>query len=264
MFKRFASIAHGKEFGYAYDSQAWTSNAPIESHFRVFHTYGDSQVQHSPDWSVTVEELADYLASLAQAMQSDDELARDLFYTIWRRPSDKEIAFAASVIFKAPADDKGWNRKRVYFSPKEMKISKSPAKEHDKRYFEVTDAHDGSAKSIYRILIGEYSDGLQKYITAEAIREWTQANDGPWMELPAEFLGWFKDDRDQREKSRHLRDAYEACKNITESYRLRANVESSLANYKRSVEPKEPEPAAEPAPSPEPAAADAVADKEVA
>jgi hypothetical protein len=58
--------------------------------------------------------------------------------------------------------------------------------------------------------------------------------------------------------------AYEACKNITESYRLRANVESSLANYKRSVEPKEPEPAAEPAPSPEPAAADAVADKEVA
>jgi hypothetical protein len=258
MFKRFASIAHSKEFAYAYDSQAWDAHAPIESNFRMFETYGDGLCQHSPDFSVQVEFLADYLASLAQAMLRDDELCRDLFFSIWRRPSDKEIAFAASVIYKPPKEN-GWKHRRTYFSAKELKVSKAPSKEHDKRYEEVRDIHDGTSKSIFRILIGEYSSGLTKYIYAEAIRDWLLAHDG-WMELPAEFLGWFKDDPEQREKERQLRDAYECCRNITESYRLRAAVESSLESYKRHVQPKEPE-----APAPEPEAAEpAGAEPEVA
>jgi hypothetical protein len=86
---------------------------------------------------------------------------------------------------------------------------------------------------------------MEKYATAEAIRDWLMEHDG-YMELPAEFLKWFNGDR---EKARQLRDAYEMCKHVTEAYRLRSAVESSLENYKHQVAPKEA-----PAPEPEPAA----------
>jgi hypothetical protein len=170
MLRKFKSIAHEQQFGYAYDSQAWTSNAPIESHFRMFDTYGDGLTQHSPDYSVQVEHLADYLVSLAEAMLADAELANELYYTIWQRPDAKHIAWAASVIYKAPKEG-DWSAKRKYFSAKEMKVSASPLKQYDKRYEEVRDIHDGSPNSIFRILIPEYADGLQKYIYASAIRD---------------------------------------------------------------------------------------------
>ena len=186
-----------------------------------------------------VEYLADYLASLAEAMLTDAELSHELFFTIHQRPDAKHIAWAASVIYKAPKDGE-YTSKRRYFSATQMKVSSSPSKQYDKRYEELREIHDGSPNSIYRILLPEYADGLQKYIYASAIRDWLLEQEGGYMELPAEFLKWF----DDRNKSLRLRDAYEACKNITESCRLRANVESSLANYKRSVQPKEPEPAA--------------------
>lgn len=249
VLRKFKSLAHEKEYGYAYDSQACDAQAVIESHFRMFHDYGDGLTQHSPDWSVQADFLADFLASLAQAMLTDDELARDLYYTIWQRPDAKHIAWAASVIYKAPKDGECTSKRR-YFSAKEMKVSGSPSKQYDRRYEEIREIHDGSPDSIYRILLPEYADGLQKYIYASAIRDWMLEQDGGgYMELPAEFLRWFSD----RDESLRLRNAYECCKNITESYRLRAAVESSLANYKRSVQPKEPEPAAA---APEPAAAE--------
>ena len=238
MHKRFTSIAHSVEFAYAYDSQAWDSHAPVDSHFRMFHNYGDDLTQHSPDWSVQVEYLADYLSSLAAAMLADHELARDLYYTIWRRPDAKHIAWAATVIYKAPKE--GEYGKRRYFSAKEMKVSAAPSKEYDKRFQEIRDIHDGSPNSIFRILIPEYADGMEKYATAEAIRDWLMDHDG-YMELPAEFLKWFDGDR---EKARTLRDAYECCRNVTEAYRLRSAAESSVAHYKRQVVPK-PEPAPE-------------------
>jgi hypothetical protein len=247
MFRKFKSLGQSAEYAYSYDSTAWDSHAPIESHFRVFKNYGDGLTAHSPDWSITVDLLSDYLMSLAAAMLEDDELARDLFYTIWRRPDAKHIAWAASVIYKKPKD--GEYGKPRYFSAKEMKVSASPSKQYDKRYEEVRDVHDGSANSIFRILVGEYADGMEKYATASAVRDWLMEHDG-YMELPAEFLKWFNGDR---EKARQLRDAYEACKHVTEAYRLRSAVESSLENYKRRIAPK---PASEPeAPAPEAEAA---------
>jgi hypothetical protein len=218
----------------------------MESHFRVFHNYGDALVQHSPDWSVTLDLLADYLASLAQAMLTDEELAQNLLFTIWRRPSAKQIAWAATVVYKKPKD--GEYGKARYFSANEMKVSNAPSKQYDKRFEEIREIHDGSPNSIFRILVPEYANGLEKYIIAEAIRDYLIEHDGH-MELAAEFLKWFERDR---EKARQLRDAYEACRHITESYRLKAAVESSLENYKRQVAPKEA-----PVPEPEAAAAEA-------
>lgn len=159
----------------------------------------------------------------------------------------KAIEFAASVKFKA-GEEKDWLKGRRWFSAKELKVSKAPSKEHDKRYEEVREIHDGSPNSIFRILVGEYSSGLEKYLTADAIRDWVLAQDrgGLYMPMTAEFLKW----TDDRDKVRQLRDAVEACKNITESVRLRSSTESLVENYRRSVAPKP-----EAAPEPEPEAA---------
>jgi hypothetical protein len=126
-----------------------------------------------------------------------------------------------------------------------MNVSASPSKQYDKRYEEVRDVHDGSANSIFRILIPEYADGMEKHITAEAVRDYLLAHDG-WMELPAEFLKWLNGDR---EKARRLRDAYESCRNVTEAYRLKSAAESGVESYRRQAAPKE-------APAPEPQAAE--------
>ena len=235
MFRKFKSLGKSNEFGYSYDSQQWDSRAPIESNFRVFQNYNDGLTAHSPDWSVQLEQLPDYLMSLAEAMRTDDELAQALVFTFARRPSLKEIEFAASVIYKA-REEKDWLKSRRWFSAKELKVSKAPSKEHDKRYEEVRDVHDGSPNSIFRILVGEYSSGLQKYLIADAVRDWVLAQDrGLYMPLTSEFLKW----TDDRDKARQLRDAFEACKHITESYRLRAATESAIENYKRQIAPKE-------------------------
>ena len=256
MFRKFKSLGKSNEFGYSYDSQQWGSRAPFESNFRVFQNYNDGLTAHSPDWSVQLEQLPDYLMSLAEAMRTDDELAQALVFTFARRPSLKEIEFAASVIYKA-REEKDWLKSRRWFSAKELKVSKAPSKEHDKRYEEVRDVHDGSPNSIFRILVGEYSSGLQKYLIADAVRDWVLAQDrgGLYMPMTAEFLKW----TDDRDVARQLRDAVEACKAITESHRLRAATESAIENYVRQSQPKE-------APAPEPAAepAAAEADKEVA
>ena len=244
MFRKFASLAHGKEFGYLYDSAAWDANAPIESKFRMFQTYGDGNIQHSGEWSITAEHFADYLVSLAEVMLNDTELTQELYFAINRRPSIKQIEFAASVIYKAPKDGSGWSLKgRRYFSLKEMKISSSPSKEHDKRYTEITDVHDGTPASIFRILMTDsYADGLDRYCYAEALHDWVMDQPDMYMELPAEFLKWFKEDRD---KARQLQNAYEACRSITESMQARNRCESAIANYKRSIEPKQAEVSAE-------------------
>jgi hypothetical protein len=209
MFKKFSSIGHSSKYGYTFDSGAWDAHAPVDPHFRQYETCGDGLTQHSPDWSVQIEFLSDYLASLAQAMLEDAELAQNLLSTFWRRPSVEQIEFAASIRYKAPAE-KDWFKSRRWFSVKELKLSKSPSKEHDRRYEEVRDIHDGSPSAIYRMVLPEYASGLERYLYAGAVREWVlaQKDGGLYMPLIGEFLKW----TDDRDTSRQLRDGFEACR----------------------------------------------------
>lgn len=233
MLRKFPSIENSHQFAYAYDSSAWHHNEsnPVEQKFRMYQTYGHDTCQHSADWPVTTDYLADYLNSLASAMLEDTELASEVYFTIWSKPRDKEIAFAASIIYKAPPEEKRYTAKKRYFSVKELKCT--AGKEYDKRYTEVTDVHDGTSKSIFRILIPEFTDGLEKYCYAEAIRNWLLENDG-WAEMPGVFLKWY----DSTERARELRDAFEACKDITEAHRLKANVQRRLDNQRENREHK--------------------------
>jgi hypothetical protein len=169
-----------------------------------------------------------------------------MHYALGQKPTDKQIAFAASIVYKKPAEkDKYSDKGRKYFSVKEMKLSASPAKEHDKRYTEVTDIHDGSNRSIFRILVPEYSDGLIKYNYAHAIRAWVEAQDdktrrGNWMERPAEFLGWFKnqgmDSRRAHDLVSEIDSAYHAATCVCQSYNVRDSAIRSIECYLRNAE----------------------------
>ncbi len=239
ILRKFPSLAYPEKYGYAFNSEEHDYKAPIEAHFRMFETYGDGLTQHSGDWSVTSEFLTDYLASLAafiigedetaEGLSSQEDLIQALSYLIANRPNVEQIEFAAGVIYK--------EGKTRYFSAKEVKVSASPSKSYDKRYEEIRDFHDGSAKSIYRVLIPEYATGLQRYAYASAIRDWTFAEGklGPYMGLLGVFLEWFKDN----DEGRKLKDAYEACFALVNAYYAKHQAIAALRNYKRTLPEKD-------------------------
>jgi hypothetical protein len=232
MHFKFKSLRH-KEQGYAYDTGSFDMKAPMFDHFRVFQTYGDGLTQHSHDWSVTFEYLADYLASLAVAMTGNEELTDAVKFHIARRPNNREIEFAAGIHYN--------EKKRQYYSVKELKVSSSDSKRHDKRYFEITEVNNGSPNAIFRVLVPEDSMGLEKYIYASAIRDWLHENDRGYMQLPTEFLNWSHD----RAVAQDLHNAYEACWHLVQSNQYQHTAKGHLDNYKRAHQIEEPVPAPE-------------------
>lgn len=229
MLRKFASLKHGKTHAYAFDSDAYDYKAPLYDHFRMYETYGDGLTQHSGDWSVTLEYLTDYLFSLATAMQTDAELVDRLKYAICDRPSKQAIEFAASIVFK--------EGKTRYFDLRERKISSSDSKRYDKRYTEITDVYDGSAKSIFRILSDDCTRGIAKFAYAHAIREWAldtdcmDSKDRPYMQLEAVFLNWVSDN----DSARQMRDAFHACLKLIEASFAVHSAKIDLENYGRSI-----------------------------
>ena len=238
MRHKFISLKEPSKYGYAYDSEAWDTNTRfcLSRHFQQFETYGDGLTQHSGEWTVQVEFLADYLASLATYIMANpgeetDKLLQHVSYDVTRRPADASIAFAASAKFKAKSDTEPWEKHRRWFSVQEKKISASESKRYDKRYTEVEKQHDGSPDAIYRMLIPEYADGLEFYTCADAIRDWCQTD--PDHERPyfyghtAQFLKWF--DGDSR-KAGELRYAYKACLHLARAHQERGESECMLHN----------------------------------
>ena len=228
MLRKFASIQHSEKYGYSYDSESWSSNAQVHVHFRMFETYGDGLCQHSGDWAITREWFADYMISLAAAMLQDAELANELVWMLSRRPAAADIAFAASVVFKPGEGMEQYEKKPRYYSMEEKKVTASDSKKYDKRYQRVTPAQTGRADAIYAMVIPEYPNDLERFQFAHTIYDWAMATEGQYMELTACFLGWTED----RDEARKIRDAFEAARNVAESYRLRAAVESDVERFR--------------------------------
>ncbi len=163
-------------------------------------------------------------------MAENKELLNNARYSLASRPNREAIEFAASI---------RWNeKKRQYYSVSEQKVSSSEAKRHDKRYFEITDVHDGSPNAIFRVLVREYSDGIEKYAYASAIRDWLleDTDHRGYMQLPGEFLKWSKD----RDDAMSLYNAYEACWHLVQAYQFRHTATGHLNNYKRAHNIEEP------------------------
>lgn len=240
MLRKFESIMNPDTLGYSFDTEQWLAHAPIHTALRAFQTYGDGLTQHSGDWPITSEHFADYMVSLAQAMLTNQELAEHLLFTLSRGPNRKAIEFAAGIVFK-PADGQDdvslcyrREKKTRYFSIAEQKVTASD-KQYDKRYQKVESWCDGSPSAIYRMLLPEHANGLERYQWAHAIHEWVCDADGQYMELPARFLKW----ADDNDAAREIRHAFEAAAHVVESVRLRNAVESEIANVKRRLERKQ-------------------------
>jgi len=243
----FASIEHPDKYGYVFDSDAWETGRidryNLNYKFRMFETYGHGLVQHSSDWPVQPEFLTDYLFSLAELLLAeglgnyDEErtLGDAVHYIVNDRPSEKQIAFARSIVWKEPEEGKPYLKTR-YYSVKERKVTTNPEKRHDKRYQEVTRADDGSPAAIKRMLISEYADGFEHYCYASAIHEWchagTNADNRPWADLPAVQMNWCED----RDKARRMKDAYEAVREIVNGFQQLESARRTLKYHRERLE----------------------------
>jgi len=244
---KFASIQNAGKFAYVYDSDSenWESRAPVSQCFKMYQTYNDGLTQHSGDWAITNEYVIDYLASLATYIisrqpdtrsEDDNGLLQRLTYELLRAPCVASIEFAASVIFKSSGEGSSYEKKTRYYSTSEKKITTTPSKCHDKRYSQVTASEDGSAGAIYRMLLPEYANDLERLTYAEAIREWCLAGGEkrPYIPLVAEFLEWYKDDPNRRQKAQDLRHALSACQSLARAYQLRCHAETDLSNIRQA------------------------------
>jgi hypothetical protein len=236
---KFASLAQSDKIGYAYDTEHWSMNAPIESKFRAFNTYGDGLCQHSGDWAITVETLTDYLASLATAMLADEALLKELRYMFASRIPVADFEFCAGVIFKPVSDESPWEKKTRYFSVQLKQLSSTESKRHDNRFTKVETWCDGTAEAIFHMLNKDHHSGFDKYKRAHEMHEWVRecSNAFPkvYMDQPAVFLKWFEDPEGKGDRARQLREAYDACAYLAKSYSLRAGALSALRNYALSI-----------------------------
>jgi len=224
---QFPSIAHPQKYGYAFDTSAWSSSSETSGYFRQFETYGDGLVRHSCDWTVTFDYLTDYLASMAEAMLASPELIGAVG-SMFRSPVDEEtMAFAASVVFRE--SDKDWTKRR-YYSKSLRKIG-NRTKEHDKRYQEITHYQDGSCASMLRVILSDYSSGLERYLTVEAVRLWAVAQKNG----PSYGEGWPEYFAGEWGKNNDLRNGVYCCRSIAEASRLRQSAEGVLGNYRERL-----------------------------
>jgi hypothetical protein len=158
-----------------------------------------------------------------------------------RIPPERDIDFASTVIYKAPPEEKRYTAKRQYFSLEERKVSTSEQKKYDKRYYEVGDQFDGSAKSIIAVLMWDKKDWIgqwEAFQIVTAVYQWIQKYEVElWMEIPAKYMNWFATDKaNEGDRARNVRDAYEAMQNLTEAYRLREQVNSRVEQFKNQCE----------------------------
>ena len=249
MLRRFPSIQHPTEYGYSYDSDAYDYKAEVDQHFRMYQTYNDGLTQHSGDWAITREYMGDYLAGLATAMLSDNELLENARWRFHCPSNVSAVAFCASVVFKPrPGDEDvslSYRReaKPRYYSIEECKITTSASKQYDKRYHLVEATHDGSVGAIYRMLVPEYANALDRYALAELIRDWCfngdQSDKRPYFYgSSAEFL-WEKDPAMTGKKAQDLWHAFNACTSLFRSYELRSQAETALNNIRLNNQPVE-------------------------
>ena len=113
----------------------------------------------------------------------------------------------------------------------EQKI-KNRSAQYDTRYKELTKYQDGSRGSIFALITPDYSDGLRRFQTAEAIREWADSQK-KHVQVGENFPEWLGGD--YRQLSR-LRNALRACRYLAEALQARKDAEWSIEHYTHSVQ----------------------------
>lgn len=240
VFRKFPSVGNPSKYGYAFDSDSWhsTDRYPVENKFRMFETYGDGLTQHSGDWAVSYEFLADYLISLAVYMlahKEDAELFDRIGYIVLNGPRPALVEFAASIAWAEKDEPFG---KQRYYSLSDQKITRNQEKRHDKRYKEIDKYLNGSAKSIFTVLMGdkEYADGMERLCYAYAVKKYIDDQPSGWMDHPTTLLGWWKEDADAHGKRVALGYGFRAVQSLARSHQEMKSAECEIGNFQRNME----------------------------
>jgi hypothetical protein len=228
---KFPSLAYPAKYGYRFDNTAWSSSSETSGYFRQFETYGDRLIQHSGDWSATFDFLTDYCASLADAMMTNPDLVQAVSGTFYAGLDSAEIPFAASVVWRESDGD--WSKRR-YVSMRLRKVG-NKTKEHDKRYVEINRYMDGSCASILRLICGDYTTGLSRYLKREAVRLWA----GEQKVHPGYGEGWNEYFDGDWHKNNALRGAVNACRSQIDAAQSLLSAQDSLNNYKERLKQAE-------------------------
>lgn len=176
MQHRFKSLLNPDKYGFAYDTDGdWEKyyRFPQPLHWQawMFETLGDSFTQHGPMTPVGAELFADYCLSLAKfilEMPEDPEQAIHRFGIDHIHPDLSDFAFQ---VRRTEKEIEAGTRK--WFNAADRKMSANPAKQHDKRWQEITSCEDGSMTGAYGIIAQVYprADLLKRYTILQNLSE---------------------------------------------------------------------------------------------
>jgi hypothetical protein len=231
----FKSLAHPNEYAYVYASYgSWRHNSYAMSPcFGMYQTYGDGMTAHSPDFGVTVEHYADYMASLAAtATAAASDMISNISFSFTSRVDAGTIEFCKN-LRRDEKKDTWYTLDESKYSRKAHEhlschISTSRAKDHDKRWNRVESWMDGSYEAIFQLLCKEHYSLHEKYVLARAISEHL----GSYANSAEKLLNFPK----VFGSTEPYAWALEACQAAIKSYRLREVADGQVRNYTRRME----------------------------
>jgi hypothetical protein len=189
MVHTFRSTINPEKYTFIYDTGKW-DNGPVAPYF-LYQTMRMDGSWVYPQ-ALPIHLAGEYLISMAKEMMGNDELIESLKYKLTSEPEDAIFEFATQVVYKSG--------KKRFYSREFNRISSVRAKQHDKRWFEITNNMDGSPSSLMDFMLDEYNrSGLIRYVYARKLRKWLyehatkRQRHNLDMPLPAEFIGWTQD-----------------------------------------------------------------------
>ena len=245
MQARFLSLNHSQETGYLVDRDTYYRSG-IKSAVdwaSKYQTYDDGITQHAEQDPLVLNDLEDFLASLAIYLlegSPDREEHLALIERCWPKNyslNNQRILFLAGLRPK--------EGKTTYFCLTDNKVSNADSKKHDKRWIEVPDWADGSPGTVYRLAFqtdgSDFRDALTRYALYDEIRDFLSQIFGIWGKHPVSWLLGNEDNHDRI--NLHFSQAFESVDLLIKAARTaesaRLSLECYLSNTKSKREPAE-------------------------
>lgn len=247
---RFLSLNHPHETGYLVGEGTKVTDYRFSQRSSVYwaskyDTYGDGMTQHSHELPIHLDDMEDFLASLAvyltEGAGSDRQIHIELVERNWPKNyslSNQRILFLAGLRQK--------DGKTTYFSLTENKVSSSDSKRHDKRWVEVPDWADGSPAAVYRLAFQseelDFRDMLTRYALYDEIRDVISTTLGYFGKTAT---AWIYGENTHHNLHLHISQAFESVDLLVKSARYaesaRRILDCYLSNTKSKRETSEEE-----------------------
>ena len=125
----------------------------VHSKIGMFDTYGDGEVQHSPAYGVSIDNIRDCLGSLAIHLSEHPEDVADV-ERYWPNSIDKDkVKFLLRLKYNSD--------KETFYNLSECKKSYKSSKRYDKRWEVIPSWYKPNAQTIFRLLCEGYWSGVE-------------------------------------------------------------------------------------------------------